>query len=425
MPLILAGALLALFCLGVPVAFATGLTALLFLALNNEISLMVIPQRILYGIDAFELLAIPFFLLAGTLLSVGGVTVRLVNFAQLCVGWISGGLGNVVVLASMIMSGMSGSAVADVSATGSVLIPSMIRAGYPAGFAAAVTASAATVGPMIPPSINFVIYGALAEVSTGRLFAGGVVPGVIMGLYMMGVCWWSARKRGFASIPRPTAGQVWAGFVEALPGLGAPVIVMGGILGGVFTTTEASVIAVVYALVLGLAYRELSVRTLIRACEETLVNNGVIMLMIGVFSLLGWIFAFERLPALVAEQFTNISSDPLVVFIIVHLVFLVLGILIEPLPLLIVVVPIFLPLIKSVGIDPVHFGVVITLNLMIALLSPPVGMLMFIACQIGKVGIDVFSREVVPFLAALIVVMALITVIPDTVLWLPDLIFGP
>lgn len=424
MGMILLGTMLLLFILSVPVAFAVGLTSLIYMLVSGHVPLPFLAQRMVAGVDSFPLLAIPFFLLAGELMSASGITQRLVRFASALVGHITGGLANVVIVANMVMAGMSGSAVADASAAGAILIPPMLRSGYPAGFTAAVNASAATVGPVIPPSINFVIYGSIAEVSTGRLFAGGIVPGVLMGLYMMGVSYVMAKRGQFPKAARVALAELWTATKGAFWPMLMPLTIMGGIIGGVFTPTESAAVAAFYALILGLLYRELRLRDLPQVFATVMVNSSVVLFITAVFAVGGWIVAFEKLPQALTGMFGPIAKNPVLVLLLINVIFLVLGCFMDALPLLIVVVPMFLPLVRGAGIDLIHFGVVITLNLMIGLLTPPVGMLMYIACRLTNVGVDQFVKYAWPFIAALIVVLGMVSYIPETVLFIPRLLMG-
>lgn len=424
MGMILLGTMLLLFILSVPVAFAVGLTSLIYMLVSGHVPLPFLAQRMVAGVDSFPLLAIPFFLLAGELMSAGGITQRLVRFASALVGHITGGLANVVIVANMVMAGMSGSAVADASAAGAILIPPMLRSGYPPGFTAAVNASAATVGPVIPPSINFVIYGSIAEVSTGRLFAGGIVPGVLMGLYMMGVSYVVAKRGQFPKAAQVTLAELWTATKGAFWPMLMPLTIMGGIIGGVFTPTESAAVAAFYALILGLVYRELRLRDLPQVFAKVMVNSSVVLFITAVFAVGGWIVAFEKLPQALTGMFGPIAKNPVLVLLLINVIFLVLGCFMDALPLLIVVVPMFLPLVRGAGIDLIHFGVVITLNLMIGLLTPPVGMLMYIACRLTNVGVDQFVKYAWPFIAALIVVLLMVSYIPETVLFIPRLLMG-
>jgi C4-dicarboxylate transporter DctM subunit len=414
--------MIAFFATGMPVAFAMGVASLVYVLVQGTLPLISIPQRMLNGADNFPLLAIPFFMLAGSLMDNGGVTRRLVNFSSALVGHITGGLAHVVVVANMIMAGMSGSAVADASGTGSILIPSMQRKGYPADFAAAIVGAAATIGPIIPPSIPMVIFASIANVSTARLFVGGVIPGILMGLYLMVVAYVVAKRRGYGREVRRSPRELWQAFREAIPPLLAPVIIMGGILGGVFTPTEAAVVTTVYAFFLGLWYRELHLRDLPRILTNVLVTTAVVMFIVAGSSLMGWLLAIEQVPQTLMSGFLSISTNKWVILAILNIFLLVLGCLMDSIPILIILVPVLSPLVMRLGIDPIHFGVVMVLNLMIGLLTPPVGMLMYVVCSIAKVSIKDFTRECWPMMLALGAVLVMITFYPPLVVWLPNLL---
>lgn len=420
-PLVLIG----LFAIGVPIAIAMGLAGFSVILLRGNIPIEVTAQRFVTGVDSFPLLAVPFFILAGALMNTGGVTERLVRLANAMVGRLTGGLGHVVVVTNMIMAGMSGSAVADAAGTGAVLIPSMVRAGYGAAFSAAVTASASTIGPIIPPSIPFVVFGVLASVSIGRLFLGGAIPGILMGLYLMVVVYLVSRKRGYARGEKTSATSLWVAFKGALPALMLPVIILWGIVGGVVTPTEAAVLAVLYALFLGaFVYRELTFSSMAQVFSEAALTTGVIMFIVAGASLLAWMMTREQAGPTLVGAVTSITTDPRLVLLLLNIILLILGCFLETLSLMILLVPVLMPLINALGIDPVHFGVVFTLNLMIGLITPPVGMSMFIACSIAKIRLVDFAREIPPFVVALVLVLLLITYYPPLVLFLPNLVMG-
>jgi len=414
--------MLLFFATGMPVAFAMGVASLAYMLMQGSLPLISIPQRMLNGADNFPLLAIPFFMLAGALMDNGGVTRRLVSFSSALVGHITGGLAHVVVVANMIMAGMSGSAVADASGTGSILIPSMQQKGYPAAFSAAIVGAAATIGPIIPPSIPMVIFASIANVSTARLFVGGVIPGVLMGLYLMAVAYVVARRRGYGREARRSLREFGQVFLDAVPPLLAPVIIMGGILGGIFTPTEAAVVTTVYAFCLGLWYRELRLRDLPRILTNVLVTTAVVMFIVAASSLMGWLLAIEQVPQALMRGFLSLSTNTWVILAIINVFLLILGCLMDSIPILIILVPVLSPLILRLGIDPIHFGVVMVLNLMIGLLTPPVGMVMYVVCSIAKVSIKDFTRECWPMMLALIVVLVMITFYPPLVVWLPNLL---
>jgi C4-dicarboxylate transporter DctM subunit len=408
--------------LGLPVAFGMGVLALSYL-LVSDLPLMTMPQKMVTGMDSFLLLAIPFFLLAGGLMNAGGVTARLVDFATTLVGHVHGGLGHVTVVANVIMSGMSGSAAADAAATGAVLIPSMVRQGCAPGFAAAISAAAACIGPIIPPSIAFVIFGSLTGVSVGRLFVAGFVPGLLMGLYLMVACYLVARARKYAAATRrATAAEVWRSLLRAGPAMLTPVVVLGGIVAGVVTPTEAAAVAVLYSLVLGLVYRELRWRAVPGLLTEVVVTTSVVYLLLGVFNLLGWVLAVEQIPQALAGGFLALTDQPWLVLLVINVVLFVLGIPIEPVPLMVILGPMLVPIVAKYGIDPVHFGVVFVFNVVLGVITPPVGTNMFITCSIANCSVGAFTRESWPFIAALVLLLLLITYVPAITLFLPGLL---
>ncbi len=414
-----------LLAIGAPVAVAMGLTGAIAVAMLDEIPLEVIAQRFVTGVDSFPLLAVPFFILAGALMNTGGTTQRLVRLANVLVGRFTGGLGHVNVVSNMIMAGMSGSAAADAAGTGSVLIPAMARAGYSRPFAAALTAAASTIGPIIPPSIPFVVFGVLASVSIGRLFLGGAIPGLLMGLYLMAAVYIIARRRGYARGAKPTGGEVWSAFRDALPALMLPAIIVWGIAGGVVTPTEASVLAVLYALFLGtVVYRELTWDSTFAIFGEAAMTTATVMFIVAASALLAWVLTREQAGPQLVRLVTSVSTDPFIVLLVLNVILLVLGCFLETLSLMILLVPVLMPLIKTLGIDPVHFGVMFTLNLMIGLITPPVGMSMFIACRIAGIQVAEFAREIWPFVIALVAVLLVVTYFPSVVLFLPNLVMG-
>jgi C4-dicarboxylate transporter DctM subunit len=413
---------LVLLLVGVPVAVSMGMAAVVAVVWGTDLPLVVVGQRMLVILDSFPFLALPFFIAAGLFMDRGGITRRLVDFAMIFVGRITGGLAQVLIGTNLVMSGVSGAATADCAATGSVLIPALRRAGYAPAFASALTAAAATVGPIIPPSIMFVIYGAITTVSIGALFLGGVIPGLLMGLYLMFAAYVISKRRNYPRLRPPTWEEVRRRSLAALPALVMPVVVLGGIVGGVFTPTEAGAVAAVYALAVStLVYRDLRWSEVPSLLLNTGVLTAAVMLIVSAASLLGWILARERVPDLLVQSFTSWTANPLMFLLLINVILLVLGGFFEAVSLLILVTPVIMPLVKSLGIDPVHFGVVLCLNLTLGLLTPPVGMNMFIVCAISGVSIRDYTREVLPFLLVLVVALACVTYIPELVLFLPRL----
>jgi len=412
--------------LGLPIAVSMGLTAILtFLALGEPGLLSMVPQRMYAGTTGFPLLAIPFFILAGNLMNTGGMTHRIFRFAQCLVGHIKGGLGHVNVVGSMIFAGMSGSAVADAAGLGMVEIQAMLKAGYDRRFSAAVTAASSTIGPIIPPSIPFVIFGSMTGTSVGRLFLGGFLPGLVMGLALMITVYIVAEQRGYPRERRATLRELLDSSLDGAAALGAPVIIIGGILAGIFTPTEAAVVACIYALILGLVvYREIRVPDLPRIFWETLEHTIRVMFIISAASLFGWMLIQQRIPNTVVEGLMALTDQRWVILLIINGILLLLGCFMEGIAIMLLTIPVFMPLIARVGVDPVHFGVLMTLNLMIGLLTPPVGMALYAVSSVSQVPLWPLARELWPYIVALLISLGIITFIPAVVLWVPDLLMG-
>jgi tripartite ATP-independent transporter DctM subunit len=378
-------------------------------------------QRTYFGTTSFPLLAVPFFILAGNLMNTGGITQRIFGVAQLCVGRIHGGLGHVNIIASMIFAGMSGSAVADAAGLGVVEIAAMKRAGYSARFSAAVTAVSSTIGPIIPPSIPFVIYGSLANVSVGDLFLGGVVPGLLMGLALMLVVAVVARRRNLPRITeRPSGREALRLLAESAPALFMPAFIVGGILSGWFTPTEAAVAASIYAMLLGVFfYRELRLADLSAVLWDSAKQTVQVMFIIAAASPFGWVLIQQQIPNAIINAILGISTTPWVILLMVNAILLVLGMFIEGIAIMIITFPIFLPLVSRFQIDPTHFGVIVVLNLMIGLITPPVGMALYAVSAISDVPMSDMCLEIWPYLLMLLVVLGIVTYCPDLILWLP------
>jgi tripartite ATP-independent transporter DctM subunit len=416
------GSLVLLMLLGVPIAVSLGLTAIgIMYWMGGADLLIMFGQRTYFGTTAFPLLAVPFFIMAGNLMNSGGITQRIFEVAQLCVGRVHGGLGHVNVIASMIFAGMSGSAVADAAGLGVVEIRAMTRAGYQKRFAAAITAVSSTIGPIIPPSIPFVIYGSLTNVSVGDLFLAGIIPGLLMGLALMGVVSIVAWRR---DLPRmaahPPLGETLRAIGRSVPALGMPIFIVGGILTGWFTPTEAAVAASVYAMVLGVAvYRELRWTDLPGVLWESAKQTVQVMFIIAAASPFGWVLIQQQIPNAVIDAVLHVSTTPWVILLMVNLVLLVLGMFIEGIAIMIITFPIFLPLIQQIQIDPTHFGVIVVMNLMIGLVTPPVGMALYAVSAISDVSMGDLFAEMWPYVVALIAVLLLVTYSPDVVMLLP------
>ncbi|MBI4506789.1 MAG: TRAP transporter large permease [Chloroflexi bacterium] len=415
---------LVLMVLGVPVAFALGAAVLVYMLLaGNTAMLFNIPGRIVGGLYSFPLLAVPFFILAGNLMNKSGVTQRLVAFADTLVGFLPGGLGQVAVVSNIVMSGMSGSGLADASATGSVLIPAMRSKGFSPPFAAAIIGAAATMGPLIPPSIPAVVYGVLAEASIGALFIGGVIPGLIVGGSLMLLVAYLSRTRDIPRRARPTLGELGHATVAAIPALLLPVIILGGILGGVFTPTEAAVVASAYAVLLGFVTRSLGLSDLADVFRETALTSSVILLIVGAASLFAWVLTLNQVPQQLLALLLGFTTDANMTMLLLVLFMLFMGFFLDMMAVLIVSMPLINPIIAAVGIDPVHFGVVFALGIMIGTITPPFGLILFLLSQMTGESIGRLARELAPFYVVLVAVLFLIAFVPPVVLFLPNLLF--
>ena len=416
--------MLILFLAGMPIALAIGFCSIIYAAFIAAVPLAILPQQTISAIDTFLLLAIPMFVLTGALMGEADVTARLVRFSQSLVGWIRGGLAQVNVLTNVFMAGISGSGLADAAATGSALIPVMKRVGYGAGFSAAVTACASCIGPIIPPSVIMVVIGGLTSISIGRMFLGGVVPGLILGFLFSVVCYLVSRRRNYPVEGRFDPRLVVQSFYAALPSLGLPLIIVGGIMSGVFTPTESAGVSCVYVIMLGLLYRKFTWAKFYRAVVETGVVTGTVMFVVGISAIFGWILIAENAGDLIASVLTSLTRDPKHMMLLVVLALLALGCVMEVLAVLILLVPVLLPVVTSVGIDPVYFGVISTVALTTGLVTPPFGLTMFLMCDMAEVDMGEFTREALPFIACLIGTLVLLVYVPGLILWLPNKLMG-
>ncbi|RAI02078.1 ABC transporter permease [Acuticoccus sediminis] len=414
--------LCALILIGTPIAVALAATAIgtMWWATGPDL-LFIFIQRLYVGTTSFPLLAIPFFIVAGNLMNTGGITERIFAAAQLFVGRIRGGLAHVNVLASVIFSGMSGSAVADAAGLGIIEVKAMREAGYSGRFAATITAVSSTIGPIMPPSIPLVIYGSLANVSIGALFLAGVMPGALMALALMIVISVVARVRKLPVMEgRPAGSEARRVFFGALPAMLTPVLIIGGILGGLATPTEAAVLATAYALFLGTCvYRELRWRDIPDILWLSGRQTVQVMFIIAAAAPFGWVLIQQQIPNAVIEAMFSLTSEPWAILLLVNAILLILGMFIEGVAIIIIAFPILLPVMLQIGVDPVHFGIIMVLNLMIGLVTPPVGMCLFAVSSVSNVPISDMVREMWPYMLALLAVLLLVTFVPETVLWLP------
>lgn len=416
--------LLVLLLLGVPVAIALAGASAVFIFLDGRIPDVVVVHRMINGVDSFPLLAVPFFILAGNLMNSAGITERIFDFAKALVGWMRGGLGHVNIGASVIFAGMSGAAVADAGGLGAIEIKAMRDANYDPGFAVGITAASSTIGPIIPPSLPMVIYGVVAGASIGQLFAAGFVPGLIMAVSLMIMVAIYARRHGYARDQAFSIPVLGITFVRAFLSLMTPVIIVGGILSGAFTPTEAAIAACVWALFLGLVvYRTLSLRRFLRVSFDTIETTAVVLFIVASASIFAWILASNRVPEHFAALLLTVSENPIIVLLLINLILLIVGCFLETVAAITILVPVLLPIAVKVGVDPVHFGVIVVLNLMIGLLTPPVGLVLYVLARVSKVPFERCVVATAPFLVPLVIVLMLVTFVPAITLWLPTLLY--
>lgn len=409
---------------GVPIAFALLVGSLGAFILYPDLPLQLFGSRMANAVNSYPLLAIPLFIVAAEILNEIKMTDAIFDFANKVVGHIKGGLAHVNVLASVIFSGMSGSAVADASGLGRLEIKAMTDAGFDPTFSAVITAVSSTIGPIIPPSIPLVIYGVMGEVSVGKLLIGGIVPGIIIAAFMMVGCYIQASRRNYPRSSWPGFKGIWGSFLKALPALLAPLILVGGMLLGLFTPTEAAAVAVVYSLFLGLITRRLSVPKAWAAFKKAAADSSAIMFVMVAASLVSLLVTRLRVADQLVMLISSLTHSPVVVLALINVLLLVAGCLLDATSCIVLLTPILVPLAKSFGINPVHFGVVMTLNLMIGLLTPPMGLSMFIVCNIARITTVQFVKEALPFIGLLVAGLLVITYVPQTVLWLPNLVMG-
>lgn len=412
-----------LLLINMPIAFALGIATATTLLFDSTLPINSIVTRAFVGVDSFTLLAIPFFIIAGELMNACGITERIVAFARSLVGHIRGGLAHVSIVSSMFFAGISGSATADASALGSMIIPAMKKNGFDADYAVAVNASSSAIGPIIPPSIMMVIYGSIANVSIAQLFLGGFVPGLIMGLGLMGVAYYIAKKRNYPAPPRSELPPVLSSLKDAGWALFMPIIILGGIFSGVFTATEAGVVAVAYAALVGtFVYKTLSFKLVAELLVNAAVTTAAAMFLIAMATSFAWLLAWAGFGAAVLDVLGGISSNPTIALLLIVLFILILGLFIEGIPILIIFTPVLLPVILGLGIDPVFFGVIMVMSVVIGSVTPPVGILTYISCSIGGITISQAIRGLLPFCAVLIAVLLICAVFPAVIMTVPTLL---
>ena len=422
--LILFGTLALLLVIGLPVALSLAGASLAFLLIESPIPPVVVLHRMINGVDSFPLLAVPFFILAGSLMNHAGITDRIFDFAKALVGWMRGGLGHVNIGASVLFAGMSGAAVADAGGLGTIEIKAMKEGGYDGDFAVGVTAASSTIGPLIPPSLPLVVYGVVSSTSIGQLFAAGLVPGLLMAVALMVMVGWYAHVRGYGR----DSGFAWhilaLTFKRAFLSLLTPIIIVGGILAGLFTPTEAAIAACAYALVLGgVVYRTLSFRKIKAISLDTIETTAIVLLIVAAASIFSWILTSNRVTEMVAEMILGHTQNVFLVLLLINVVLLVVGFFMEPVAAITILTPVLLPLVVELGVDPVHFGIMMVLNLMLGLLTPPVGMVLYVLARVADIKFESAVRGTMPFLIPLGTVLLLITYVPALSMWLPNLLY--
>lgn len=461
------GGFLAALTAGIPIAIAMCIGSLIYIWMSGSIPPLTVVHRMVGGVDSFPLLAVPFFIYAGNLMNSAGITNRIYNFALALVGWLRGGLGHVNVVGSVVFAGMSGTAVADAGGLGTIEIKAMKDHGYPVEFAVGITAASSTLGPIIPPSLPLVIYGVQANTSIGKLFAGGFLPGAIMALFMMGMVAYYAHVRKYGAdiaFSWPRMGRafgelgaivvtavvlytLWGnealgGLVkfglplaavlvldrllkfEAFMALLTPVILIGGMASGLFTPTEAAVAAVAWALFLGFVwYRTLNLRMLVKISMETIETTASVLFIVAAASIFAWVLTTTQVTEAIAQWVLSITDSKWTFLLLVNLFLLFVGCFMETIAAITILVPVLLPIAIKLGIDPVHFGLVMVLNLMIGLLTPPVGMVLFVLAKVSRLGFEQTVKAVLPWMVPLLTTLAIITFVPETVLWLPRLLY--
>lgn len=412
--------LITFFLLGVPIAFSIGLASAAAILYQGNIPIVIVVQKMFTATDSFPLMAIPFFILAGSLMEFGGISRRLVDFANSIVGRMSGGLAIVAIMASMFFGAISGSGAATVAAIGGIMIPSMVKRGYEKNFSTAVQSCAGTLGVIIPPSIPMVIYGVITGVSIGDLFMAGFIPGFLIGGSMMVMAYKISKKEGYKGDDKQSMSQIIASFKEAILALVMPVIILGGIYGGIFTPTEAAVVAVVYAFIIGtFVYKELKFKNLKDILTNSVVSTATVMIIIASASVFGWLLASQQVPQTVAKAMLSVSSNPLIVLLMINILLLFVGTFMETVAAIIILVPVFMPMITQLGIDPLHFGIIVVVNLAIGMVTPPLGVCLFVGCGIANLKLEDITRRVIPFIVIYIIDLLLITYVPAISTFLP------
>jgi tripartite ATP-independent transporter DctM subunit len=411
--------------IGIPIAFAIAVSGMAYLVFESTVPLLVVAQRMVVGVDSFTLLAIPLFVLAGALMAEGDITPRIMRFASSLVGHIPGGLAMVMVVSCMLFGAISGSGVADVVAIGSILLPAMKQQGYKQPFSAALLGCSGALGTIIPPSIVMVVLGVSMGTSIGKLFLGGVIPGILTGLGLMITSYFISLKEDYPRLEKAPWSEVFDSFRAAILPLLTPAIIIGGILRGIFTATEAGGVAAFYALLLSMfVYRKLTWKRFFEICLETARTSAVVLFLIAAASLFGWVLAAENIPQMVAKAMLSVSTNYWVILLMFNVLLLLLGMFMETIAIVLIVVPIFFPILTQMGVDPVHLGVMVCVNLAIGANTPPLGVDLLAACKVADIPYSSSFRYLLPFIASMILALALIIAFPAIVTFLPTLLMG-
>lgn len=418
---LLFGLLIVLFLINVPVAVALGLASMIVLIVQDNVPLMVIVQKMFTSTDSFTLMAVPFFILAGKLMESGGISKRLINFSSTLVGSLHGGLAMVSIVTCMFFAAISGSAAATTAAVGSILIPAMVKRGYDKNFSTAVQAAGGTIGVMIPPSVPLILFGVIAGASIGDLFIAGIIPGIFVGMSLILVAYFISRKRGYGKEERRSLKEVAAAFRSAILAILMPVIILGGIYGGIFTPTEGSVVAVVYGLIVGLLiYKEIKWKDLPEIFISSAVTSAVILFIISCASIFGFLLTREQIPAQISNAMLGVTSNAILLLIIINLILLIVGTFLETSAAIVIMAPILVPIASAAGMDLVHFGVIMVVNLAIGMVTPPVGINLFVASNIANIRLEHIVRAITPFIIVLIIDVLILSFMPSISLFLLD-----
>lgn len=409
---------------GVPIAFVLGFSSLVYMLVNdNTLLLGSLAQRMVSSLQNYGLLAIPMFVLVGELMNAGGITTRLVHFAKVLLAHFRGGLAYVNVLANMFLASILGSANAQTAMMSKVMVPAMEKEGYRRDFSLALTVSSSLMGPIIPPSLMFIVYAVTAEVSVAKMFLGGILPGILLGLGFIVLIAILSIKHNFPKSARASLVEIGKSFITVAPALLIPAIILAGILSGVFTATESSAIAVFVAFLVGkFFYKELNLKELPNILKQTAINTAIVTFMIAMASIFSWVLTFEKAPQMIAQYIASISDNPFIFLLLSNILFLFIGMIIDAIPALIIMIPVLLPAALHFGIDPIHFGMIACINLTIGLVTPPVGTALFIASAVGQVKIETLTRALIPFLIVAIVALMIITYVPPITLWIPSMV---